>query len=125
MSYCRWSTDNFKCQLYVYQHVDGGWAIHVANYKVVGDVPDDGWEDFIKEGIDTDEFLLRHKRQMEFMETAKREPIGLPYDGDDFYPQTKEETIEILTMLKSAGYVFPYEIIEEIETEVDGDSGAL
>lgn len=27
MSYCRWSTDDFKCDLYIYEDVAGGWTI--------------------------------------------------------------------------------------------------
>lgn len=30
MSYCRWSTDNFTCEIYAYEHFDDFWAIHVA-----------------------------------------------------------------------------------------------
>lgn len=29
MSYCRWSSDNFKCDVYVYADVSGGWTTHV------------------------------------------------------------------------------------------------
>ncbi len=30
MSYCRWSTDEFRCDLYIYANVNGYWTIHVA-----------------------------------------------------------------------------------------------
>jgi hypothetical protein len=30
LSYCRWSSDNFRCELYCYQDTCGGWTTHVA-----------------------------------------------------------------------------------------------
>jgi hypothetical protein len=33
MSYCRWSSDGGKCDVYVYEHCEGHWAIHVAGRK--------------------------------------------------------------------------------------------
>lgn len=35
MSYCRWSTDDFLCDLYIYEHYEGFWAIHVASIRRV------------------------------------------------------------------------------------------
>jgi len=104
--------------LYVYAHCDGGWAIHVAGNKVIGDVPSDGWKQ-MTEDKDYVSYIERHNKQMDFLKTAPRGPIGLPYDGESYYPQTKQETVDTLTMLKDAGYVFPYEIIEEIRNEED------
>jgi len=33
MSYCRFSPDNFRCDVYVYEHVDGGYTTHVAGSR--------------------------------------------------------------------------------------------
>jgi hypothetical protein len=30
MSYCRWSSDDHRCDVYVYEDVAGGWQIYVA-----------------------------------------------------------------------------------------------
>lgn len=42
MSYCRWSSMDFKCDLYIYEAEDG-IAIHVASNRVIGDVPAIDW----------------------------------------------------------------------------------
>lgn len=39
MSYCRWSCDDFECDLYCYSDVSGGWTIHVAANRHVGKAP--------------------------------------------------------------------------------------
>jgi hypothetical protein len=30
MSYCRWSCDDFRSDVYTYAHIDGTWTTHVA-----------------------------------------------------------------------------------------------
>lgn len=34
MSYCRWSSDAFQCDVYVYEDASGGWTTHVAGRRV-------------------------------------------------------------------------------------------
>lgn len=35
MSYCRWSSDDYTCDVYVYEAADGVWATHVADRRWV------------------------------------------------------------------------------------------
>jgi hypothetical protein len=35
MSYCRFSSDNFRSDVYVYEHVDGGYTTHVAGNRLL------------------------------------------------------------------------------------------
>jgi hypothetical protein len=34
MSYCRWSSDNYNCDLYCFEHVDGYYQTYVAGNRV-------------------------------------------------------------------------------------------
>jgi len=38
MAYCRWSSDNFQSDVYVYEDIDGTWITHVAGSRIVGEV---------------------------------------------------------------------------------------
>lgn len=40
MSYCRWSSDHFECDVYVYANVSGAWTTHVAGRRFKHKVPD-------------------------------------------------------------------------------------
>lgn len=40
MSYCRWSSDHFECDVYVYESVSGGWTTHVAGRRRKTPLPD-------------------------------------------------------------------------------------
>lgn len=113
MSYCRWSTDDFKCDLYVYE-ADDGISINVASMRVVGDIPSLDW-------TNPETLYKTYKEQMDFMDTVKREPINLSQDGESFYGLTHTEAISMLEMLKEEGYNFPQYVIEELMEERRGE----
>ncbi len=54
---------------------------------------------------------------MKFLETAKREPINLSCDGEQYRGDTPAETINILIMLRKLGYRFPDYVIERLKEE--------
>lgn len=118
MSYCRWSSDDWTCELYCYEDVSGGWTTHVAGNRVVGEIPKAPFS-MLKD--DPDGWLVANRKQMDFLETAKREDIGLPYDGQSFNDPTLEDFLERLLHLKKVGYRFPDYVLEEVRAEIKGD----
>ena len=65
MSYCRWSCDSFRCDIYAYE-AHGGWTIHVAVRK--REIPA-GMNDPLAEwidggGIDLDAAIPGHQAFM-------------------------------------------------------------
>lgn len=117
MSYCRFSTDDFQCDLYVYSDAHGGYTIHVAKNrpKYKEELPPE--VEFIKDNIDA--WLDRHKKIMEMVEAADRETITLPHAGVSFYCLPKDAALERLAELKALGYRFPDYVIESITEEED------
>jgi hypothetical protein len=123
MSYCRWSSNNWDCDLYCYEHVDGGFTTHVAGNRVVGDVPKD--MDFPPAGTSKDEVakwaeeaVVSHRAQMAFLETAERKDIGLPHDGETFSDPDLESFLARVTSLRDMGYHVPDFVIESIKDEI-------
>ncbi len=115
MSYCRWSSDNFKCDVYCYEDVSGGWTTHVAASKAVGDIPPADDDLFMN---DVEKWLLAHRKQMDFLATTERKPIGLPHDGKSFNDPDLQSFRGRLTMLKDAGYNVPAYVFETIDEEI-------
>lgn len=109
MSYCRWSSMDFKCNLYVYEAEDG-IAIHVASNRVLGDVPSIDWSS-------PEQMFKTYQEQMKFMGTVKREPINLRYDGDSYHGLTKENACAVIKLLGDVGYVFPDTLCRDILEE--------
>jgi len=121
MSYCRWSSDNWRCDLYCYGDVSGGITTHVAGNRLVGDIPEAPLS-LIMEGKNK-EFLKAHKKQMAFLKTAKREPIGLPYDGEPFNDPDYASFLVRLMELREVGYKFPDYVIELVREDIGTTKG--
>jgi len=116
MSYCRWSSDNWKCDLYCYAHVDGGYMTHVAGcrHKNVPELPAYG-------SASNSEHWEAYKKQMEFLDTAEIEDIGLEYDGSSFNDPDLESFLGRVLLLKKEGYHVPDYVIERIKEEMEDE----
>lgn len=113
MSYCRWSSDNWRCDLYCYGSSQG-YETHVAGNRVVGDIPQEPrWDEEINE-----EWMARHKAVMTFLDTAERKPIGGPFDGASFTDETLEAFHGRLLALRAAGYRFPDYVLDGVREEI-------
>lgn len=115
MSYCRWSTDDFQCDLYIYEDVYGGWTIHVAGNRVVYTEP-------LPEPIELtdsnfDDWWARRKIVDEMVSRAEREPIGLPHDGARFNEPTAADAADRVRELRALGYKCPDDVEQALREE--------
>jgi hypothetical protein len=117
MSYCRWSSDNWKCDIYAYESCNGGYEIHIAGRKRVGKVPEVDYNLLRDDKIR--EFKKQYNKQMRWLKKAKLKPIGLKYDGKSFHADTLEEFRDTMIMLRNEGYNFPDYVFEDIKVELD------
>ena len=122
MSFCRFSSDDWSCDVYVYADVAGGYTIHVAGNRIVGDIPkaDHLW---LSDGVDWDAegYFRAHREQMDFLATAEREFIDLPYSGEVFRESTAALAIKRLLELRELGYRVPGYAIEGLAEEMESD----
>ena len=121
MSYCRWSSMNYGCDLYVYADVNGGYTCHVAGRRYVGDtpipaLPNEWWKAPVEELMDA------MAKQREWIDNAKQVDIGLPHDGESFYSLDRDSMVDALKMLKEEGYLMPDDLIEAIQGEEDEEA---
>lgn len=128
MSYCRWSSDDFMCDLYCYEDVGGGWTTHVAGTRLSrrpltpAPMGEDGLR-LAREGR-YDEWATMHRARSAEIETTPHEAIGLPFDGRTFNDATLEEFRERVVMLRDAGYSVPDYVVEEIDAEIKAETAA-
>ena len=113
MSYCRFSSDNFSCDVYVYEACGGGFVTHVAGNRVVGDVP----EIPRFTGDNKDEWLKAYRAQRTFMATAEHKPIDLPHAGKSFSDDAAGECADRLEALRALGYTVPQRAIDALRAE--------
>lgn len=116
MAFCRWSSMNWRCDLYCYEDVAGGFTTHVAGNRVVGDIPEEPDLSLLRTA--STDWLGKHRAVMEFLATAERTPITLPHAGETFNDYTLAAFKERLLYLRGLGYLFPDDVLSEIDEEI-------
>lgn len=128
MSYCRWSSDSFRCDIYCYADIGGGWTIHVAGRRRI--MPDDLRDPLFQPGVWGNDMSTEkiaklmegHNKFNEELDKCEFEEIKTPSAGLSFSLSTLEETIEKMKELKAEGLNVPDYAIEELEEELkEGD----
>jgi hypothetical protein len=122
MSYCRWSSMNWACDLYCYADITGGWTTHVAHRRRVDAVPEDRQADFNAGRISLAEYTQLHRQQMIALARIPFEPLRLPHAGETFHDSTLVEFKARLLELRKLGYRFPDEVIDQIDTELSEEA---
>ncbi len=112
MSYCRFSSDGFMCDVYVYKDTSGGWTTHVAATRLIERAPGYWWK-----GITKDEFKEVYDRYAKHMDTTERKSIGLCYDAQSFNDPTPGDCASRLEELKAMGYNVPQYAIDTLHKE--------
>lgn len=115
MSYCRWSSDDFGCDLYCYEDTNGGWTTHVAGKRILGEVPHVDWS-LLRS--DEAEFWRQHEAQEAYLGTCERKAIGGQNDGATFNDGTLDAFKERLLMLQADGYRFPDYVLTSVDEEI-------
>ena len=113
MSYCRWSSDDFQCDVYTYESVSGGWYTHVAGMRYDFKEPLPGSVDF----SDPDAWFKRYQEVNAIIDKSERVQIGLPHDGETFIDETPGDAAKRLLWLRGVGYTVPQYAIDELERE--------
>ena len=116
MSYCRFSSDDWKSDVYCYADVGGGYTTHVAGNRTKINAPE--IPDSLLES-DPKKWLKLHKKQMKFLEIAEREDINLPHAGETFNDPDLKSFQERLLELKNIGYYVPDYATERIKEEIE------
>ena len=114
MSYCRFSTNDHQCDVYVYESRDG-IATHVSSGKYVflEPLPDPVPFD------DTDAWWARHAVIRKLIASAAIVPIGLPHDGECRIRQTHHEAAKWLEYLRGIGYRVPQHAIDGLREDAE------
>jgi hypothetical protein len=114
MSYCRWSSDDWKSDVYAYES-ERGYEVHVAGNHYTSEIPPlPEWSE-----VTHDEWFAAWKAQMEAVKKTEREKIGGEYDCKDFLFATLQEFLDGLKDIASKGYHVPSWTLEAIQEEID------
>lgn len=114
MSYCRWSSDGWRSDVYAYE-AGNGWITHVAGNRIknIEDMPP------ITVGMGAiTEWIEQDRAQKEWLEAhAVNVAIGLPHDGESFEDATAGGCADRLEALRGIGYHVPQTAIDALRRE--------
>lgn len=140
MSYCRWSSSNWRSDVYVYEHCEGGFTTHVAGRKrVIQPIPDIPihWLPNFGGKFSKDERKVVYPTKMRkiaaycifwcwgrwhdvhtwSLDRIPLKDIGLPHDGESFSDDTADECANRLESLRAIGYFVPQFAIDALREE--------
>lgn len=117
MSYCRFSTNAFRSDVYVYKHAHGYYQIHVAANRYEVDRSGLPPEPSPEEDNFGKKVARRHRKVMDLVKGVEPTSIGGPLDGADFSEATPEEAADRLEEIEEAGYHVPDGTIEQLRAE--------
>jgi hypothetical protein len=118
VSYCRWSSDWYRSDVYVYES-DDGFVTHVAATRWVHatGLPCPRPATIQLPDLTAHAAIALAKAQDEWFANCRLENIGLPYDGRGFTDGSPRECAETLAMLAGCGYRVPDGVIETLLEE--------
>lgn len=123
MSYCRWSSGDYQCDVYCYEAEDG-FMVEVARARYVFKEPLPAPVSHEKDGHDA--FFARHKVVQAMVGRATTVTIGLPHDGESLSFDTPGECALELNRLRACGYRVPQYAIDVLyEEQAELRSGGL
>lgn len=117
MSYCRWSDNDFGCDLYAYYGGPGVVTIHVAVRRFIFDVP---LPPVVSLLSDPAGFFRRHEAVSKIRDTARREKIGLPCDGESYDLPLREAAAKVRELI-AMGYHCDPAVATALDEEADDD----
>ena len=118
MSYCRFSSNNCKCDVYAYE-AESGFTVHVAASRLVDEIPP------LLHILSTpnEEWFASYQKQAEAIRKSPHKNIGGIYDGKSFSFDTLPELLACLLDIREHGYIVPDFVIEDIEEEIKEEKG--
>jgi hypothetical protein len=111
MSYCRWSSDNWKSDVYCYES-DKGFVIHVAGRKNARELKTKVDHSSIERMVET------FKQQSEEIETMDYVVLDCPSAGESFCLSSLEDFMSKLIELQDEGLHVPAYVFDMITEEM-------
>lgn len=118
---------DWRCDLYCFGDVTGGYTTYTAAYRRKGDIypaPEMDISDFNQlnkeeQNAWANNWAKEYRKHMDSVEATELVPLELPHAGECFSDATPLEFYKRLVHLKSLGYIFPEEVFAEVEKEYE------
>lgn len=113
MSYCRFSSDNWKSDVYVYASVHGGYQCHVAHAK---HIHPEGKECPPMDWTTAESLGETYDAQRKWLDESVLAPHTMQ-EVEDFVTETAKGMAEALLAIRCMGYHVPQGAIDALNEE--------
>jgi hypothetical protein len=123
MAYVRWSSDDFKSDVYCYADVNGGYTLHVAGGRYPEGIPEVGNFPSGQDKAKWDEWFVKHKAQQKWLDENHNKIVKIdhPMAGETYRLGSLEDVATKMRELKDAGFVVPEWVFGVIEEEIEDE----
>jgi hypothetical protein len=113
MSFCRWSSDDHQCDVYVYES-EAGYVTHVAGrrYELAEPMPPG-----VNVRDDVSGWIARGHEVHRILDASELVDIGGPSDGQTFTDPDPSACAATLARLRDEGYRVPQYAIDALTEE--------
>lgn len=125
MPYCRWSSNNGYCDVYVYEDIQNGWVIYVANSRRSPGAPESGIHLLLGEG-GQEKYRAAQEECRRWDEANPAQRIEHPEAGKSYRYGEPGDCALKLKQLKADGFLVPDDVIkclEEEQEDLDKEGG--
>lgn len=121
MSVCRWSSDDFRCDLYVYS-AEEGYACHVATMRHDWEPPEGGDRALLALAgkIPSEEWMDRYRHYHDALDAAPMVPVESPYAGCWWEGLEEEDLWPLIVALSESGCHVPESLLLEAKSASPG-----
>lgn len=118
MSYCRFSSDDWMSDVYVYESAEG-WVVHVAANRPAEAIHGPDMAAFVAGRIDGEEFARQMTAMNEMLVKVERRAIEHPAAGAMRTFGSPGECAEWLVSLSETGIHVPADVVPTLRDEQD------
>lgn len=116
MSYCRWSSDNFNCDLYCFEHCGGWYQTYTAGSRHRAWLRVFNWltDKRLRYQDGTHAFRVERFQTWRWPHWLTHKPIRLPNAAKAFEDPTEEAMFARILALHREGFRVPKELLREV-----------
>lgn len=122
MSYCRWSCDNSKSDVYVYQSEDDSYSVNIRKHRYV--IGEDAPAVIEYDGTNGAEAYASTLAYSRYLRDRPRIPIVQKYAGETLYFDDIPSTIVFLRQLQMLNFHVPKQAFERLEHDYEEETKA-
>lgn len=116
MSFCRFSSDDYRCDFYAYESAEG-YELYIARNRVLWDPTPSA---MTKEALQLPaaEWAELHRAYMDALNAATRENIAHPSAGGHFLFESLQQLRDKIAELSEEGFHAPAWLLPELDLEI-------